>query len=101
MKMREEDGIDVVAVDRKLVHRNERSRAAIDEYVDVASDEMKASVESSSRAERIAAADELKMHAEGPRASLRIAHGRWSQKEVSCRLAEGSVMKVTSGAMPG
>jgi hypothetical protein len=67
MKMAEENGIDAIAINRKFVHGDERSRAAIDEYVDVSSDEMKASVESTPRTERIAAADELKMHADGPR----------------------------------
>src|SRR5262249_44087345 len=69
MEMREENGVDVVAIDRKLVHCDERSRAAIDECVDVASNEMKASIEPSPRAERVATADELKMHAEESPAS--------------------------------
>ena len=47
VEMREENGVDVIAVDRKLVHRNEGSRAAVDEHVNVASDEMKASAKSS------------------------------------------------------
>jgi hypothetical protein len=32
---------------------------------------------------------------------LWIAHGRWSQGRFSCRLEEGSVMKVTFGVLPG
>ena len=35
VEMREENGVDVIAVDRKLVHRNEGSRAAVDEHVDI------------------------------------------------------------------
>jgi hypothetical protein len=61
---------------------------------------MKASVESTPRTERIAAADELKMHAEGPRGVM-LARGRWSRCALSGRREEGSVMKVTFGALPG
>ena len=66
VKVREEDDVDVVAIDRELVHRNERGRAAIDEGIDTPSDEMEAGIESSARAEGIAAADELQMHGLSP-----------------------------------
>ena len=66
VKVREEDDVDLVAVDRELVHRNERGGAAIDQGVDAASDEMEAGIELPARAEGIAAADELQMHGLSP-----------------------------------
>src|SRR6516165_3370697 len=68
MKMRDQDRVDVVAVDRKLVHGNKRSGAAIDQRIDVPPHEMKAGIESSARPERIAATDELQLH-ENPQAA--------------------------------
>ncbi len=62
VEMRDEDRIDGVAVDRKLVHRDQRRRAAIDQRVDLPADQMKAGVESPAGAEGIAAADELQVH---------------------------------------
>jgi hypothetical protein len=47
VKMREQDGVDVVAIDRELVHGNKRGGAAIDERIGIPPDEMKAGVESS------------------------------------------------------
>jgi hypothetical protein len=46
VKVRQQDQTDRVAIDRELVHRNERSRAAINQRVDVPPDQMKARVES-------------------------------------------------------
>jgi hypothetical protein len=54
--------MDVVAIDRELVHADERRRAAIDQCIDPASDQMEAGIEASARAEGIAAADELQVH---------------------------------------
>ncbi len=62
VKVRNEDGVDVIWTDRKLVHGNKRRRAAIDQCVDLIADEMKARVGSSARAEGIAAAVELQVH---------------------------------------
>jgi hypothetical protein len=64
MKMGDQDCLDFVAVDRKLVHRNERGRATIDERVEIATDEMETGIESSARPERVAATDELQLHEE-------------------------------------
>src|SRR6202011_769189 len=62
MKMGDQDCLDFVAVDRKLVHRNERGRATIDERVEIATDEMETGIESSARPERVAATHELQLH---------------------------------------
>ena len=62
VKVRDEDGVDVVWIDRKLVHGDKRRRAAIDQGIDLFADEMKARVGSSARAEGVAAADELQVH---------------------------------------
>src|SRR5208282_3321300 len=59
--------VDVVAIDPKLVHRDQRGRAAIDQRVDALSYEMEAGIESPARAEGIAAADELQIHGFSPR----------------------------------
>jgi hypothetical protein len=67
MKMRDQDGVDIVAVDRELVQGNERSGAAIDQRVDVAPDEMKAGIEPSARAERVTASDKLQLHEDSSR----------------------------------
>jgi hypothetical protein len=69
MKMRDENDVDVVAVNRKLVHGDKRGRAAIDQRVDLVADEMEAGVESSPGAEGITAADELQVHGMSPRSS--------------------------------
>ena len=62
VKVRDEDGVDVVWIDRELVHGDKRRRAAIDQGVDLLADQMKARIGSSARAEGVAAADELQMH---------------------------------------
>jgi hypothetical protein len=64
VKMGDQYCLDGVAVDRKLVHRNERGRATIDERVEIATDQMETGVKSSARAERVAATDELQVHEE-------------------------------------
>ena len=71
VKMRDENDFDVIAVDRKLVHGDERGRAAIDQRVDLVADEMEAGVESSAGAEGITAADELQVHGMSPRSPTR------------------------------
>ena len=71
MKMRDENDVDGVAVDRKLVHGDERGRAAIDQRIDPVADEMEAGIESSAGAEGITAADELQVHGMSPRSSRR------------------------------
>jgi hypothetical protein len=63
VKMRDEDDVDVIAIDRKLVHGNQRRRPAIDQCVDVRPYKVKAGIESPARAESVAAADELQVHA--------------------------------------
>jgi hypothetical protein len=50
------------SLDGELVQGNQRSRPAIDQRVDAGSHEMKAGIEPSAGAERIAAADELQVH---------------------------------------
>jgi hypothetical protein len=62
VEVREENEVDLVAIDRELVHRNQRTRAAIDQRIDISSDQMKARIETSARSECIAAADELQLH---------------------------------------
>ncbi len=62
VEMREEDDFDLVAIDRELVHRDERARTAIDQRIDMSSDEMETGIETSARSECIAAADELQLH---------------------------------------
>src|SRR5262249_17229884 len=81
MKMRDQDRVDVVAVDREPVHANERSSAAIDQRVDVSPDKVKTSIEPSARAERVAASDKLQLHetpstlAAEPSPAKATAHG--------------------------
>ena len=58
----QEDGVHVVAIDRKLVHRNERACAAIDQHVKVSTGEVEAGIKSSAGAEGVAATDELQSH---------------------------------------
>ena len=62
VKMGEEDDVDLVAIDREPVHRNERAGTAINQRVDISSEEMKARIKTSARSECIAAADELQLH---------------------------------------
>jgi hypothetical protein len=71
--VRDEDGVDVVRIDRELVHGDKRGRAAIDQGVDPFADQMKARVGSSARAEGVAAADELQMHGASYEISARVA----------------------------
>jgi len=47
VEMRNEYRIDRIAVDRKLVHRDERGCAAIDQCVDLPADQMEAGIETS------------------------------------------------------
>jgi hypothetical protein len=70
VKMRQEDRVDVVAGDRKLVHGNERACAAIDQYVGLTPGEVQAGIKSSAGAEGVAAADEFQSHmSESPKRS--------------------------------
>jgi hypothetical protein len=59
MKMRDQDGVDRFGVDGQAVERNERGRAAIDQHIHIAPDQMKAGVEPPAGAEGIPAAEEL------------------------------------------
>ena len=60
--MRNENRLDCIAIDGKLVHGDKGRRAAIDQCVGIFGDEMKAGVEAPPGAEGIAAADELEVH---------------------------------------
>jgi hypothetical protein len=53
-------------IDGEPVHRNQRARAAIDQYIDVSSGEVEAGIKSSAGAEGVAAADELQSHRYSP-----------------------------------
>jgi hypothetical protein len=57
--MGEQDGVDVIAVDRELVHANKRGGAAIDQRIGIPPEKVKAGIESSARAERVTASDKL------------------------------------------
>jgi hypothetical protein len=83
----DKDGADVVAVDREPVHRHERCRTAIDQDIDVASDQMKTGVESSAGTERIAAADELQLHE--TRSPETLVLNKWAHVGASDEFAAG------------
>ena len=56
VEVRKKDEINLVALDSELVHRHERGGSAIDQRVDVPSDQVEAGIETSARPEGIAAA---------------------------------------------
>src|SRR5215468_9748027 len=58
----EDDQVDRIAVNAETLHRDKRRGAAIDKEVQFSGHHMKAGVKSPSGSERIAAADELKVH---------------------------------------
>jgi hypothetical protein len=62
VKMGDENGGNGIAVDRQLVHADQRGGAAVDQCIDVLADEMKAGVEPPAGAECVAAADNLQVH---------------------------------------
>ena len=62
VKMRDENRLDGIAIDAKLVHCDKGRRAAIDQCVGIFADEMKAGIETTPGAEGIAAAYELEVH---------------------------------------
>src|ERR1700722_9110242 len=62
VKMRDENRLDSIAIDAKLVHCDKRRCAAIDQCVGIFADQMKTGIESPPGAEGIAAADELEVH---------------------------------------
>ena len=60
--MRDQDDVDRLAGDAKMLQRDERRRAAVDQEVGGFARDVKAGVETPARSQRIAAADELHLH---------------------------------------
>jgi hypothetical protein len=71
VEMRNQDQLDVVALDLEPLHCRQRRGAAVDQQIGALSGEMKAGVVAAARAERVTAADEPQLHR--PRLALSAA----------------------------
>ncbi|MGY3295093.1 hypothetical protein ACVW0I_000854 [Bradyrhizobium sp. LM6.11] len=62
VEMRDQDEIDIVAVDLESLQRRQSRRAAIDQEVDLAPRDVEAGVEPAAGSEGVAAADKAQLH---------------------------------------
>jgi hypothetical protein len=62
VKMRDQDEVDAIAGDPKLLQRRQRRGPAVDQEIHMLAGDMEAGVVAPARAERVAAADKLQFH---------------------------------------
>src|SRR5229473_5480211 len=85
----EDDQVDCITIDAEALHRNQRRGAAIDKKIQLSGHHVKAGIEAPPGPERIAAADELKMH-------IRVLSPPTSKTSIACRASnESKTFKVT------
>src|SRR5262249_26331635 len=64
MPVRDDDGVDRIPIDTEVPHRHEARRTAIDQQATRSPCDVKAGVETTTSAERIAAPKKLELHAD-------------------------------------